>query len=113
MIVAHQGALHEHRKSYVRIRKQNNSPILGTRRTVEVNDDLEPMVTRPADGIAEVGELSLHVRLAARDVPRPVADGNPDVVQAVRTRERCEGMRQMTVKLRRTQLRRCQRSLVP
>ena len=51
---------------------------------MEVDDELEAVVTRPCDCLLEVRQLALDVRLAARDVPCPEADWQADVVQAAR-----------------------------
>lgn len=49
---------------------------------MQVNDDLEVVLLRPGDCLAEVWQLPLDVRLATGDVPSPIAYGQANVVQA-------------------------------
>ena len=57
------------------------SPVLRTRRTVQVDDEFQAVVLSPAYGFAEIGELALDVWLAARDIPGPKADRKADMVE--------------------------------
>ena len=50
---------------------------------MQVDDDLEAVVARPADGLEEVRQLPRDERLSIRNLERPVPDRDPDVVQAV------------------------------
>lgn len=56
--------------------------VLAARSSVQVDEDLETVVPRPANGIVEVLRLTLVVGLTGGDVVRPVSDGNSDVVEA-------------------------------
>ena len=48
---------------------------------MQVNQDFNPVFLRPLDSVEEIGVLALVVRLATRNVKRPVTYWNTDVVQ--------------------------------
>ena len=58
-------------------------PILATWGTVQVNDDLDPVVACPCYGFLEVGKLAGDVGLAGADVERPISNGDADMVQSM------------------------------
>ena len=62
-------------------RKSLYAPVLRSRRTVQVDDDLEIVILRPSDSLAKIGKLALDVRLVALNVPSPVTDGKTDVIE--------------------------------
>jgi hypothetical protein len=48
---------------------------------MEIHNNLQAMVLRPAHRLLQIRELSLYVGLAGRDIERPETDRHPDVVQ--------------------------------
>lgn len=50
---------------------------------MQVDDDLEAVLLGPRDGLLEVRQLTLNVRLSARYVPSPETNGDADVIQAM------------------------------
>lgn len=57
-------------------------PVLAARYPVQVNNQLKTMITSPNHCVAEVSELALDIRFARADLPGPVPDRQPHVVQA-------------------------------
>ena len=51
---------------------------------MQVHDDLEAVVTRPADGLLEEGQLALDEGFARPDLERPITNWNTNMVQASR-----------------------------
>ncbi len=66
-------------------------PVLASRSSVQVNDDLESMRARPADRLLEVRQLAGDVRLTRPNLECPVSDGNADVVEAKRMKKGVNG----------------------
>jgi hypothetical protein len=60
--------------AYACTQYEPNIPVLAAGRAVEVDDNLEAVVARPGDGLLEIRQLALAVRLAAGDIERPEAD---------------------------------------
>ena len=60
----------------------NSLPVLTARRAVQVDDHFQAMVTRPSNGLLEVGELALDVGLPGANLECPVANWNADVVES-------------------------------
>jgi len=50
-------------------------------RTMKINDDFEVVLPSPLDGLFEVRELTCNVRFPARDLKRPVSDGNAHMIE--------------------------------
>jgi hypothetical protein len=59
-----------------------NIPILTSRGTMEVNDDLEAVIESPRNCIQEVRQLSLDIRFTRSNFEGPVANGYPNMVKA-------------------------------
>ena len=49
---------------------------------MQVHNDFEAVVTRPSDGLLEVGELALDVGFPGANLECPVANWNADVVES-------------------------------
>ena len=58
------------------------APVLASRHTVEVDDHLQVVVSSPRNGILQILQLPLDVRLPGANLKRPVPYRDPDVVQA-------------------------------
>lgn len=58
-------------------------PVLAARRAVQVDDQLEAVISSPGDRVSEIRELSLYVRFSRADLPRPISYRKPYVVQPV------------------------------
>ena len=58
------------------------APVLASRDAVEVDDHLQVVVSSPCNGILQILQLPLDVRLPGVNFKRPVPYRDPDVVQA-------------------------------
>ena len=58
------------------------APVLASWDTVEVDDHLQVVVPSPRNGILQILQLPLDVRLPGANLKRPVPYRDPDVVQA-------------------------------
>ncbi len=61
-------------------------PVLAPRCAVQVNDQLEAVITGPGDRVSEISKLSLYVRFSRADLPCPISYREPYVVQPVSKR---------------------------
>ena len=60
---------------------------------MQVHDDLKAMVACPADSLLQVWKLTGDVWLSGANLESPVADGQPDVVEAKYRRGVCVNVR--------------------